>query len=355
MSLSLKNILSSHLEGRHLKLTSSIFKLHDVNLKIITDQSKTLFLLQRELHSAVERDTGPAVDLEIYVFHQIQRDEIWKTIPSTLKFHRPNVYMDYAYNSDMLFLSFEMGEVLTVIDPEANMGLGFISKRIPLRTEYLLNLIILPSVSEILKKRGYFPIHAAGLQMGERGLIFPGATKSGKTTLSMALLFEGFKLISDDLIYIHERDEKIYMKGEIKKLMVPRQSIFRFFPEYLTVTGKEGMVSGEKVPVNTSALFKTSLIKSSLPGYIITPQITIDKRSELMEISRARALEDLICCSLILTGREITGKHFRALARLVKQCTCYRLILGTDLNEAASLLKKLNFSQHNRKTESGRP
>jgi hypothetical protein len=58
-----------------------------------------------------------------------------------------------------------------------------------------------------LARRAGALVHAAGAQMGTKGLIFPGRSGAGKTTLSRLLLgAEGLSLLSDDRIAIRRTD-----------------------------------------------------------------------------------------------------------------------------------------------------
>ncbi len=53
-------------------------------------------------------------------------------------------------------------------------------------------------VTDRLAGRGVFAIHAASLVRDGRGIIICGRSRSGKTTLALALLASGFGLLSDE-------------------------------------------------------------------------------------------------------------------------------------------------------------
>jgi len=55
---------------------------------------------------------------------------------------------------------------------------------------------------ETMKRFGRFPLHAAGLARQGKGVLVPGASGSGKSTTSVALVRAGFDFLSDDTVFL---------------------------------------------------------------------------------------------------------------------------------------------------------
>lgn len=72
-----------------------------------------------------------------------------------------------------------------------------------------------PKLCEIIRralilKTDYFCFHAAAVEKNGKSFIFISTGNSGKSTLCTALLFRGYKLISDDTCWINPNDGTIY-------------------------------------------------------------------------------------------------------------------------------------------------
>ena len=65
---------------------------------------------------------------------------------------------------------------------------------------------LLPLWGQLLKECGLFPLHAAGLVKEGRSCLFLGRSGSGKSTLTLHLVKNGYGLLSDDTVFLREKD-----------------------------------------------------------------------------------------------------------------------------------------------------
>jgi len=77
------------------------------------------------------------------------------------------------------------------------------------------------------KVKNFFLFHGAAFFHNNKGSIIVGPPGYGKSTLSLALKFEGLNLLSDELGAICYKDNKLY---PYNKLTTLRQDSLRFFP-----------------------------------------------------------------------------------------------------------------------------
>lgn len=68
--------------------------------------------------------------------------------------------------------------------------------------DFIKYCAISPGLIEILKWNNIFILHAAALEKGKTGYLFPGRSNSGKTTLSLSLIKTGYGFLSDDMVFI---------------------------------------------------------------------------------------------------------------------------------------------------------
>ncbi len=102
-----------------------------------------------------------------------------------------------------------------IADPAEGVGDGL-----------LRQAIIGPAFAMLLQQRGFFPLHAAAVALGEEAIAIAGDSGSGKSTLAAALHARGHALLSDDIAAISfETDRPVTYPG------FPR---FRLWPETAT-------------------------------------------------------------------------------------------------------------------------
>jgi hypothetical protein len=83
---------------------------------------------------------------------------------------------------------------------------------------------------EILKRRSWYSLHAAGFSENGRAILIPGTSGAGKSTLSVALLRAKFDYLSDDMLFLRRRPDGLVVRGFVEDVDVSDQTI-RFFPE----------------------------------------------------------------------------------------------------------------------------
>jgi hypothetical protein len=106
--------------------------------------------------------------------------------------------------------------------------------------------VIFPIATSILAgSLGVVELHAASVARRERGLVLMGPSRSGKSTLAMALAMSGCRLISDDRTFCSLRDEKVVISGLPRPLKLRREAASLF--EHLRGCETNAVQAGEPV------------------------------------------------------------------------------------------------------------
>lgn len=198
-------------------------------------------------------------------------------------------------------------------------------------------LFSLPFV-EMLKRRGLYSLHAAGLSANGRALVLPGTSGSGKSTLAVALARAGLGFLGDDTLFLSSGAEGLRVLAFPDEVDLTEQSL-GFFPEvgpWLT-PATDGW---QKRQLPAGRVFDTEIVWESAPGVLVFPQIAGRRKSRLEPIDAGEALLELVP-NVLLTEPVSSQAHLDALASLARSSRCYRLQTGTDLDSAARLLLDL--------------
>jgi len=194
-------------------------------------------------------------------------------------------------------------------------------------------LFSLPLI-EALRRQGLYNLHAAGLALGERALLFAGSSGAGKSTLTLAMLRMGLGFLGDDTVFL--RGSKIFA-----------------FPDEIDVTEETARWFSQAFPAlrdaPTEGYPKKRLsleeagarrVNSARPGLLIFPQVAHRPTSELTPLGVEEALLALTP-NILLTHPEVCQKHLELLAGLVRRMPAYRLKTGHDLEALAGRLHRM--------------
>jgi hypothetical protein len=108
----------------------------------------------------------------------------------------PDIHVEGQY------LRIEGGGIKASADAESGYAWCRVSARHLLDHEALRRELIDPVILFLVTRRGRAPIHAAGFLAGDLAILLAGAAGAGKSCLALAAHQAGFRLLSDDTVYI---------------------------------------------------------------------------------------------------------------------------------------------------------
>ena len=190
--------------------------------------------------------------------------------------------------------------------------------------------------SDLLKRRGYFMVHSAGLAQGEMGLLIAGESGSGKTTLALALLRAGFGFLGDDTVFLDRHQHVLAFPDEID--VAP--STARFFPELAGLAHDTLPGEPPKRRFIGTTVYPAAPCWRCQPAVLVFPQRSPAAESVLGPMPKDQALLRLTC-NILRTELKSSQAHLDALAGLADRCRCYELKTGRDFQRLPSLLGEL--------------
>jgi HprK-related kinase A len=185
----------------------------------------------------------------------------------------------------------------------------------------------------------YLTLHAAVLERGGKALILPAPSGSGKSTLCSGLLFNGWRLLSDELTLICPRAGNIVpmprpvsVKNasiEVLSSLIPQIR----FGSRVEETNK-GVVAHFAAPAD--AVARAS--ERAIPAWVVLPRYVQGAPATLTSMPKARAFMSLIENAFNYDVFGIEGFHL--LGSVIDRSKCFSFQYG-HLPEAIALFAKL--------------
>ncbi|HEX7181174.1 MAG TPA: hypothetical protein VF756_04985 [Thermoanaerobaculia bacterium] len=199
-------------------------------------------------------------------------------------------------------------------------------------------LFTLPFV-ELLKRRGLYHVHAAGLALKGRGLVLPGTSGSGKSTLAVALARAGFGFLGDDALFLAKRRGGVGILAFPDEVDLTDQTV-AFFPELAPLLDSPPRGGWRKRQIRAEETYGAEVVWECEPALLVFPRVSGREASKLTPIGEDEALFEL-APNVLLTEPASSQAHLDALAELASASRCYRLETGRNLEGAARMLRDL--------------
>ncbi len=222
---------------------------------------------------------------------------------------------------------------------------------------YLSHPLFTVPLAEILKRRGLYMLHAAGVARDGRALLLPGTSGAGKSTLAVALVRAGLDLLGDDTLFLARGPEGLRGDrngGDLRNHQNGGGDLrLLAFPDEIDLTPQSvGLLPGvapllssrpgwQKSQLAAGRLEGCRIAWETRPAVLVFPRVAAGgTESRLTEIDPFEALLEL-APNVLLTEPRSSQAHLDALGELAQASRCYRLETGRDLGAAAARLADL--------------
>jgi hypothetical protein len=242
----------------------------------------------------------------------------------------------YAADEDTLFVDYcgHIQGVCQFATGQASMSLEPGDENVWMATHQVLTIFLV----EWLKRKGRYSLHAAGACLAGKGLLFPGTTGAGKSTLSFALAGAGFQYLGDDMVFLTTNGEDCCANAFPEPIDLTPDCL-QLFPELEAAV--QGRPNGwRKFSVSPHEFLGAETRWTCLPTLLVFPGVSGRATSTLAPMDAGEALVEL-AANVLLTEPHSTQLHLDALALLVRQCKCFQLETGRDFQALARMLGEL--------------
>ncbi len=203
---------------------------------------------------------------------------------------------------------------------------------------YFLSSPFIKVIQQWSKKMDLNILHAGCVANDKHSVLFVGNGGKGKSTSSIQCLMGGLNYISDDYLLVKTEYPpvaySIYCSGKL------HSDHLKKFPEIAAIATEAENNIYSKPLIYLNELFGERIILSSPIKGIIVPNITSSNNTHIEKISAFEALKALAPSTLIQLDN---GAHngLSKMANLARKLPCYRLNMGSNLEEIAPVVKAL--------------
>ncbi|MFA5802745.1 MAG: hypothetical protein WC911_09770 [Thermoleophilia bacterium] len=311
-------------------LASRDFDVHGVKTRLVTN-SEEVVLAMENFFRAFKGSADDEPDIAVSLFVVESLDERMAPIQ-----HDATMLYDWGmvkiYHSGQLRFQKVDARARIAADVEQRISVGFAEKDL-LQSDWLItNLFFYPLWAQLLKECGLFPIHAAGLVKNGRASLLLGRSGSGKSTLSLHLVRSGFGILSDDTIFLKEKDGIVEAFSFPEEINVTEQTI-KLIPELSRVQKFTVNDLRNKSSFSIEEIYPECVVDSAIPAVMVFPQIAESETTLAEPISRTEALALSMRYGFFFLDPSTTGRQFEILSILAKQTNSYRMYSGRDQKE----------------------
>ncbi|ETX03301.1 MAG: hypothetical protein ETSY1_00380 [Candidatus Entotheonella factor] len=248
----------------------------------------------------------------------------------------------YADAADQLYISY--GDDARVLC-DARQGRVWVSYTEAVQDDlWLLTcpLLTIPLI-ELLKRQQYYSLHAAGVCRDGTGILMPGTSGAGKTTLTLAMLRGGWDMLSDDMVFL--ADGPVHEPDSMQVLAFPdavdvTDATAQLFPELQDWVQQPKGTGWVKHQLRFEAVYGDRFVWACKPSVLVFPAVAEEPASRLTPMTQDEALLELVP-NVLLTEMVSSQQHLDRLAALVRTCRCYRMAAGRDFDQMPELLRRL--------------
>ncbi|MEK6739246.1 MAG: hypothetical protein AABY74_11350 [Planctomycetota bacterium] len=198
---------------------------------------------------------------------------------------------------------------------------------------FVINAVVQRNLTHIM-------LHASALAFGNTGVIFPASSGSGKTTIALALIAQGFQYLSDEVAMIDAEDLTL---RPLPRGLAIRENAFHLLQSLNKPPPSAGFYPQTPSPRfryfnPTTFTHQAAEQPVSVRHIIFLDKPAVSTKTHLKKIPKAQAVSQLLSCSF--ANRPLTEDNIAHCIKLSQQTECYALT-GDNLQERVNAVLDL--------------
>ncbi|MBL7198147.1 MAG: hypothetical protein ISS47_08605 [Candidatus Omnitrophica bacterium] len=300
------------------------FSLHNFKIIVSTNDRAIFTLIKRHLDFyRLNRPLKPSFKIH-FLLNKVKYSQIPVTKGGT--FQQFPIFQDKFLKQGRVFLNVGLRAIKTIINPRRDFIESFIATPGDINKDLLFDLIFFQPLKVILRFHRLYLLHASCVSKDGKGVLFSGESESGKTTLALALVRDGFNYLADD-------DCLLSQKGRLSKVLsFPtkpkiKDRLIRYFPE-IKPKFLSSINPKQKKIVYLEKIYPRSYQENTIPRLLIFLNFIKGSKLKVKAISKKKAFYKLLEEDFVVFKKRyknISKYHFEALFNLSRQIKAFEL------------------------------
>lgn len=190
--------------------------------------------------------------------------------------------------------------------------------------------VLIPVIRNLFLRQGKLLMHAGCVATPDGdGLLLVADSGGGKTTTSIALVRQGFRLVSDDLVVVSRAKNEIRVEGIREPMNVNRKTI-AFFPELSHLKHAIKKAKEVKIQIDPREIFgDTRVVTTARASALMIVNVGRDG-PKLVPIAGSSILSSLLKSHTFARGEPISSHSLDVLWPLLDTAKTFELFTGLE-------------------------
>ena len=208
---------------------------------------------------------------------------------------------------------------------------GLVDRSLLDEPQILVQVFLLHAISELLRGRGYYFLHAAGLEGPDGGVLLCGQSGTGKSTLTVALVRQGWSYLSDDFVFLRSSPDRSIGAVALKRECKIAVNMIKVFPELDPLSDIQSReMEGDKRLVDLDLFYPGSFRDTIVPARCFFPMLIPEGESGVFPLRPSETLARLMSCSPTAHFPPLAEANADILKAFTRQARGWEVLIGPD-------------------------
>ena len=189
------------------------------------------------------------------------------------------------------------------------------------------------AISTALRRSGLFELHSgAVVNPNQRGVLIAGPSGSGKSTLTLQLVANGWRYLTDDVLFLKPDNGSLKAYPLRRTFAVTESTVEASGQRVRDALASVEWFAGAKRSFIPHEIFPETFLAECEPDAIFFPRITDAEESVVRALTRGETMARLIkMCPWSCYDPVTSAGHLQVLSALARQSKGFELAAGKDL------------------------
>ena len=219
------------------------------------------------------------------------------------------------------------------VDMKRGQAYAVLSRSLAENPLQVCQVLINTILTNFITRHGYSMLHASALVKDENILLLQAPHGTGKSTTALRLLLNGYRLLSDSMVYIGERGNELWMGGFPVGRIKLRTDMLPLFPALAAQAEMEPVRNETKHRVELKRVDSTLAYPHMIPigrvEYCLLERWDTSE-SQLEPLSEEELWPEIMVNSLHYDTPQLWRENLRRIDLLLRYANLHRLRIGTS-------------------------